>query len=285
MRWVYTEPTILRCNADMSKVNFKSTSLLSSLFVHCLLIAIMAVAFVPERYRVPGPVDPKAVIQVSAIDAKVLQHQARMQHQAEVRQRQQQREKLQRQKKVLAFKKAQHLARQRRAALLKKHKQQLRLQQHQAALQKKKLHQLKLHRERQAKIKQQLLAKSQQLARSLMAERLKAETAQVEASAARQQQGIINRYVPQILAAISQRWLLPAGTDPHLQCVFQVQLAPGGVVMNVHLVSSSGNLSLDRAAKQAIWSASPLPVPKNPALFDKLRTLRLTMRPETAVLR
>ena len=98
MRWVYTEPTILRCNADMSKVNFKSTSLLSSLFVHCLLIAIMAVAFVPERYRVPGPVDPKAVIQVSAIDAKVLQHQARMQHQAEVRQLQQQREKLQRQK-------------------------------------------------------------------------------------------------------------------------------------------------------------------------------------------
>jgi colicin import membrane protein len=45
------------------------------------------------------------------------------------------------------------------------------------------------------------------------------------------------------------------------------------------LKKTSGHPAYDTAIERAINSASPLPVPSDPALFQQLRTLNLVFRP------
>ena len=65
-----------------------------------------------------------------------------------------------------------------------------------------------------------------------------------------------------------------------IQSRLAVRLAPEGTVLDVRVVSSSGSVAFDRSAQQAIYNASPLPVPKNHAIFDtNFKHLVLTMTP------
>jgi TonB family protein len=89
----------------------------------------------------------------------------------------------------------------------------------------------------------------------------------------------VERYRALIKTTIARYWLVPANLDKNLTAVIAVRLAPGGVVLDVQVVKSSGNASLDQSALQAINKASPLPVPADPDLFDQFRELRLTVRP------
>ena len=92
--------------------------------------------------------------------------------------------------------------------------------------------------------------------------------------------GVIDQYKGQILQAIQQQWILPDSANKEQTCVFLIHLGPGGVVISVNLVRSSGDAVLDRSAKVAVFKASPLPVPQDPVVFDQFRELRLTVRPE-----
>ncbi|HBS52209.1 MAG TPA: cell envelope integrity protein TolA [Coxiellaceae bacterium] len=96
-------------------------------------------------------------------------------------------------------------------------------------------------------------------------------------------QGEVDKYKALILQAISSQWIIPEGVDSKSVCRLLINVAPGGVVLNVQLVSSSGNLALDRSAQAAVLKASPLPVPEDVSLFDRVRTINLTVRPEGMV--
>ncbi|MCL2020590.1 MAG: TonB C-terminal domain-containing protein [Betaproteobacteria bacterium] len=64
------------------------------------------------------------------------------------------------------------------------------------------------------------------------------------------------------------------------QAVFRVQLLPTGEVIlspQPRLIRSSGNSALDDTLLRAILRSSPLPLPDNPAAFQ--RELELTLRP------
>ncbi len=52
------------------------------------------------------------------------------------------------------------------------------------------------------------------------------------------------------------------------------------LVLEVNLMHSSGDSVLDRSAQTAIYKASPLPVPSDPATFELFRDISLTVRPE-----
>ena len=98
--------------------------------------------------------------------------------------------------------------------------------------------------------------------------------------AAEQNQGEINKYKALIIATISQHWIIPENVAPNISCQLLVHVTANGAVTSVDLLHSSGNQVLDRSARTAVLQASPLPIPKNPTLFNQFRVLKLTARPE-----
>ena len=48
--------------------------------------------------------------------------------------------------------------------------------------------------------------------------------------------------------------------------------------MQAEIQSSSGNVAFDRSVEEAVLRSSPLPVPKDPSLFD--RNVVITFEPD-----
>jgi colicin import membrane protein len=96
--------------------------------------------------------------------------------------------------------------------------------------------------------------------------------AAVRASAAAQQ------YIAQITARIERAWTRPPGATPGTQCEVRVTQVPGGVVTGVQVVRCNRDESVRQSIEDAVFRASPLPQPSDPALFD--RNLAITFRPE-----
>lgn len=76
---------------------------------------------------------------------------------------------------------------------------------------------------------------------------------------------------------VRSRLVIPPGLQGNPEALFKVTQRPDGSVAAIQLVRSSGTPALDAAIERAIQAASPLPLPSNPALFD--RELNLTFRP------
>ena len=90
--------------------------------------------------------------------------------------------------------------------------------------------------------------------------------------------GELDRYIFAIQRRIQQAWVPPASAVPGLKCVVQVRQVPGGQVVGVTITSCNGDAAVQRSIEAAVYRASPLPEPDNPALFD--RNLRITFEPE-----
>ncbi len=119
-----------------------------------------------------------------------------------------------------------------------------------------------------------------QLAAKSLQQQMRQATQRVEGAKAAQMQGEIDRYKALILQAISQHWLLPGQVDKRLYAELLIRLAPGGMVLDVQLIKSSGNPALDRSAQSAVFKASPLPVPKAADEFESFRQFVLKVRPQ-----
>ena len=128
-----------------------------------------------------------------------------------------------------------------------------------------------------------LSQKQKQLLEQGMAQQLAQESKVLKASSAKisaKDQSEIDKYKALIIEAISQEWIVPEDADPNSTCVLSVEVAPDGMVLHVAIAQTSGNALLDRSAKTAVLKASPLPVPKDRALFENFRSLRLIVKPE-----
>ncbi|MBX9706264.1 MAG: cell envelope integrity protein TolA [Gammaproteobacteria bacterium] len=99
---------------------------------------------------------------------------------------------------------------------------------------------------------------------------------------ARQTQSIVDKYKALILQQVGQHWIVPE-VNQDISCRLLITLAPGGTVLDVKLVESSGNDALDRSAIQAVYKSSPLPVPQDSSAFNAMRQLDMLVRPESAV--
>ena len=86
------------------------------------------------------------------------------------------------------------------------------------------------------------------------------------------------KYIAQIKDKIERNWLRPPGTASGLKCVVRVSQIPGGEVVQAEIRTSSGNVAFDRSVEDAVLRSSPLPVPKDPSLFD--RHVTITFEPE-----
>lgn len=192
-----------------------------------------------------------------------------------------------RQARLAAKRRAEQKAREKKQAIQKAQaRKRLALAKKKAALAAKKKQQAEAARKkakalaRQKQLKR-LQAQQQALEKQLLAKQVAAEKSALQAVRNAAIQREVDRYKQAILGVIAQHWLVPKDMPHSLSCQLRVRLGPGGVVLSVHLLKSSGSAVLDRSAMTAVYKASPLPVPKDPAVFDKFRELRLTVRPET----
>ncbi len=71
-----------------------------------------------------------------------------------------------------------------------------------------------------------------------------------------------------------------SGFQPGLTCVLEIKMVPGGDVVSVRVVGSSGDERFDRQAEIAAQKASPLPVPDDIKIFNQyFRTIKFRFNP------
>ncbi|TXL00741.1 protein TolA [Methylococcaceae bacterium HT1] len=79
---------------------------------------------------------------------------------------------------------------------------------------------------------------------------------------------------------VTQNWNRPVSVSGKLRCKIRIGLILSGDVMSVVVVESSGNQLFDESAERAVRKASPLPVPKDPNVFQGFRSFNLEFAPD-----
>ena len=135
----------------------------------------------------------------------------------------------------------------------------------------------KLAKERAEKERQQLLKEQQQaeLDKALKEE----EALLLEEQYATEAQS----YVALIADRIEQKWSRPPSARKGMQCKLRLQLVPTGRVVNVSVISSSGNDAFDRSALQAVQRVESFPEIQqmSSGLFEReFRQFTMTFSPQ-----
>jgi colicin import membrane protein len=113
-------------------------------------------------------------------------------------------------------------------------------------------------------------AREAELRRSLQAEERANQLRNSDAAA---------RWHASIVAKIQRAWIRPPSAQPGVTCIVSVSQVPGGEVTAVQVDSCSINdPALRQSVENAVYGASPLPAPPDPALFE--RNLELTFAPQ-----
>ncbi len=136
----------------------------------------------------------------------------------------------------------------------------------------KKLAEINKQKEAIKKQEQQAeMERQENAAREAKEKKLAEEKKHKDAEQKKKDQGVVNEHVARIARAVQEKYILNIGEfdDLNLVCILRIRMTPGGEVLNVALTRSSGNTAFDERAKSAVYGASPLPVPKDPKLFEE----------------
>lgn len=90
--------------------------------------------------------------------------------------------------------------------------------------------------------------------------------------------GALADYQALITQRVARNWIRPPGATAGLECVLSVTQIPGGEVVAVSTERCNADAAVRRSIEAAVLKSSPLPLPDDPALFD--RNLRFTFKPE-----
>lgn len=110
---------------------------------------------------------------------------------------------------------------------------------------------------------------------SALQQALAAEEGRV--SAARERDRLASQWAAAIQGRVQRAWIRPASAKPGLDCRVAVGQVPGGTVVRVEVQTCNGDEVVRQSIEAAVWRASPLPPPPDPALFE--RELELRFRP------
>ena len=215
-----------------------------ALAVHVTLLLLLGISL---RFSTHTPSEPPRVVQARVVDETPkpapeppdtarLQEEAR--RQAEVKKQQEaerrQQKETERKKRAAETEKAE---KKKAAALEKKRAEERRRKEDEAAL------------------KSQVTAEEKQRA---------------DAGRLRKEQSEIDRYHGLIKQQVTRNWNIPAASRKGLKCTLRVRVVSGGEVLAVSVVVSSGDPVFDRSAENALYKASPLQVPSDPDLFNRV---------------
>jgi colicin import membrane protein len=255
-----------------------------------LIVLVFSLDWTPKVSRPAGvkvPIEAKLVDQ-RKLDAIEEQKQAEQRKLEETKQQAEQAEKKKKEqeaKRKAEQKQQAEVERKKKAQLAEKKKKEQEAirkaeaeKKKQAEAKRKALAEKKRKAEAEAKRK----AEAEKQRQAEAARRREAEQGlqqQLAAEQAARDQGIVAEYTAYIQEKIQQNWLKPAGSPEGLSCTVQVSLIPGGDVARVQIVRSSGDPLFDRSVENAVHKASPMPLPKDAAMFKYFRELRLIFKP------
>lgn len=137
---------------------------------------------------------------------------------------------------------------------------------------------LKQRQEREAQLKKMREARQAQEALAKKREALEEQRQQAQAE---QDAPVLDEYEGHIQNKVGQSWSRPLSARKGMQVTLQINLLPGGDVDSVKVIKSSGDEAFDSSATQAVWKASPLPVPSDAGVFTRnYRVFNLLFSPE-----
>jgi colicin import membrane protein len=84
-------------------------------------------------------------------------------------------------------------------------------------------------------------------------------------------------YVASLQNSITRAWLKPVSARPGVVCKIEVTQVRGGEVIKAKVTDCNGDAAVRQSIENAVYRASPLPEPTNPALFQ--RTITLVFKP------
>lgn len=296
-----------------------TTSFLLALSLHLSLMAMFMVNFEFDDKVPPLPVIEKIPDEVETIEATVLDEQwvadkalelkkaqvareAKQQAQAdhlaaEITAQEQRLEQIKSEQVMALQREKQRIVEQQKAAeeelqrvAAVKKVEQLALQKKQAAEKAEQIRIAVVAREKAEKAKKVEQARVAAVARA-KAEKVAEERREVQRQAARQakaaaetaariERGVASARLA-IMRKVTQNWNQPSMMAEGLACTVRVELIPGGDVMSVQVLKSSGNQLFDNSAERAVWKATPLPVPRANDEFKRFRRFTFVFSPKS----
>jgi len=91
---------------------------------------------------------------------------------------------------------------------------------------------------------------------------------------------VVDEFVGKIQNKIRPNIHAPLDVADDARVEFLVKLLPGGTVLNVIRLKSSGNAAYDSAVERAILKSQPLPLPLDATMFNRFRELKLGFQPK-----
>jgi colicin import membrane protein len=78
-----------------------------------------------------------------------------------------------------------------------------------------------------------------------------------------------DRYVASLRNRIQSAWIKPPSARVGVDCIVEVTQVPGGEVTSARVTQCNGDAAVRQSIENAVYRASPLPDPPDPALFQR----------------
>ena len=232
-----------------------------AVLVHLVVIGILVISF-----HWASDSDAPSTKIVKAVAVKDTQAQK-----AKEAERRKQEQEIKKARRELERKK-QAEAKKRRLAEQVKRKKEEEKKRKVAEVEKKRLAEIERKKQEERKREQA----EQALAQQLEMEEQERQRAAREARAL----AVADEYKALIRQKVSRNWVRPPGAQKGLKVTVMVKLVPGGEVLQATVVRSSGNPVFDRSVENAVYKATPLPLPQDADLFDYFREIEFLFNPE-----
>lgn len=241
-----------------------------SLLIHLVVAGLLVFSFSSAPRPVIKPVAAENIIEATTIDNKEVEKELeRLQAEEKRKQEQEQRKQKELEKKL------KDLERQQRDAVNKRKQEERRI----AELKKQKeAEERQLKEKEKQRLEEEKRKREEEERKKKAEEALKKQLAEEQAAEQeRRDQSLLQKIIADIYRKVTGNFN-KTGLPKGLECVLSVQTIPGGEVISVTVNKSSGNEIFDRRAVTAVEKASPLPLPDDPATFDRLNLRRFNFR-------
>ena len=78
-----------------------------------------------------------------------------------------------------------------------------------------------------------------------------------------------DRYRTMLANRIQKAWIKPPSARVGIDCLVEVTQVPGGEVTSARVTQCNGDAAVRQSIENAVYRASPLPDPPDPALFQR----------------
>ncbi len=238
--------------------------------IHLLLFALITFGLNSRKHVT---VSAPSIIQATAVsEEQVMEPQRRRQAEEAARKK-----RIAEEKRQAALKKKEAAEKARLAAIEKKRKIEA---ERKAAEERKQAEAAKRKAEEEKKQAEAEEAKKRQQAEEQLKAQMAAEAERLAAEAKRLDSARLNRlqdqYVADITNKVQRNWLRPPDSRGS-HCSVVIAQIPGGEIVGTRVTDCDGDVAFQRSVEAAVQKSSPLPLPKEPELFQ--REIEFVFRP------